>query len=74
MRLGRVAGVIKGSETGAATFCHSLAHRFYWADTSSDAILARLIQTVPGRGSLNPGRAVGASSGDYENENTSEHG
>jgi hypothetical protein len=42
VRLGRVAGGIKGSETGAATFCHSLAHRFYWADISSDAILRDL--------------------------------
>ena len=41
--------MIKGIETGAATFCHSLEHRFYWAAISSDAILAKITQTVPGQ-------------------------
>ena len=40
--------------TGAATFCHSLALGFYWADISSDAILAMVVQTVAGRVSSNP--------------------
>ena len=68
-------------ETGAATFCHSLVHRFYWAYISSDAILSFIIVSVLGRVSLNRvavtqniDRADGPSSGDYVNENISKHG
>ena len=72
--------MIKGIETGAATFCHSLRMDFTGLTPAVMGYLRDLYRLYRAEFlrirfiTQNPDRAVGASSGDYENENTSEHG